>query len=395
MFKKKYPILILLPLFLFSSCSGIKSEINTVWEGVKNTADIQKKWKGQAWDFQVHKSVQACWEKTCALQEYLEEQEQEWKLNLSKTEYFQKRFWILLDRYKEKDVLVKTEEFQKFVNDFNAEYFPCEWKVEVCNKKSSYTYDEQNFIWYIFLPRMVAIEFQGKRDGSDSDTESITQSIRRKYYATYDEKETMIQIWKDRLTAKAKKIDISSIDTKKLKEDREYFNRIVLASESGIYDQIITNLLSPIPWQEKWELLDTTAFGVNLFFSKMGELWIDKKYFYDFIGTSDENFRKLDAKLMSIDKTYGLSQKMPSDRYLRHDEIANYIFANLWDFNAKWDFNKDVLDAKHYLLLQFSFPNPDLYNMPERASRFNSINNFMGENLLKYSKYMKNNVEKF
>jgi len=36
-----------------------------------------------------------------------------------------------------------------------------------------------------------------------------------------------------------------------------------------------------------------------------------------------------------MDEKYSLKQKVPSDRYLRHDEIVSYIFSNLSDFNKK------------------------------------------------------------
>ncbi|MCK9272562.1 hypothetical protein M0P65_03375 [Candidatus Gracilibacteria bacterium] len=399
--KKNYFVLIIGLFFILNSCSKIEPEkrvnktpelnkIENTNSGVINSGSGNETESGviKIGDNKIFLDSKACGEKTCAFQAYLEKQEFEGKFNLEKTQYFQERFKSLVTRFKQKDILVKAPEFQKFVDDFNSEYFPCEWKVEICNKKSKYSYDEQNFIWYIFMPKMVAIEYQEKMGGSDSDTEAIIQAIRRKYYATFDEKEAMIEVWKDKVNGIAKKIDLSVIDKKKLQTDKEYFKEIVLTPNTGIYDKIITNLLSPIPWQEQGELLETTNFGINLFLSKMKELGISKKYFYDNIGTSENNFKKLDELLINFDKKYSLTKVMPSDRYLRHDEIANYIFANIGDFNKKGDFNKDVLELKHYLLLQFAYPDPDLYNMPERAAKFNSVNNFFGENLLKYSKYM-------
>lgn len=271
---------------------------------------------------------------------------------------------------------MKAEEFQKFVKDFHTEYFA---------EKSAHTYDEKNFIWYIFLPRMVDEEFARKVGWDEQDADSIVQSIKEKYYATYDEKEAVIQVYKDKLTKKVKKIDISSVDKKRLQEDAAYFEQMILTPGLGLYDKVFQDITSII-YPERWQLRDLTFFTTDTFFSKIEELWITKEYFYNFIGTSDKNFRKLDSKIEAMDQLYGLSQKIPSDRYLRNDEVVNYIFTNLWEFNTKWNFNKDTLELRHYILLQYSFPDEKLYSMPERVSKFNSVNNFMAEDIYKYSK---------
>lgn len=386
---------LLATLIILSSCTKIEPEktINKLPENINSWGIILNSWSDESgikkiWDKKIFPDKNACWEKTCALQEYLEKLEQEWKINKSKTEYFQERFWVLTTRFKEKDILVKTPEFKKFVEDFYDEYFPCDWKVEVCTKKSAYSYDEQNFIWYIFMPQIVAIEFQAKLWADDSDTESIIQAIRRNYYASYDEKEAMEKVWKDKLEEKVKKIDISKIDKKKLKEDKAYFEEIILTPSKGIFDQVFDNILNPIPWEEKWQRLYTRNIVVDLFLSKIKELWINKDYFYKIIWTSEDNFKKLDEKLNEMNKKYWLQETIPYDRFLRHDEIANYFFLNLPNFNKKWDFNKDTVEVRHYTLLQFAYPDEDLYLMPDRAKKFNWTNNFMGENIVKYTKYM-------
>lgn len=369
--------------------SEIKNNITSTWNVILNKVNWLVSSEIKSWK-------EACWEKTCELQKYLEKLEFEGKFDTKKADYFQKRFWIIAQRFKQKDLIVKSEEFKKFVNDFYAEYFPCIWKVEICSKKWDYSYDEQNFIWYIFLPKMIAIEFQQKNNWDDSDTESLIQAIRRTYFASFEEKEAMEQVWKDKVMEKAKKIDISTIDKKRLKTDNEYFNKIIMAPWEWIFDKIFDNILNPIPWEEKDQRLISRWIIVDLFLSKMKELWISKDYFYSKAWTSEENFRILDKKInLMIDK-YWLKDKIPSDRFLRHDEIANYFFWYMDELDKKWDFKKDAVEIRHYIILQFIYPDEDLYDMSKRVSKYNSINNFMAENIVKYTKYMNNqNTTKF
>ncbi|MCK9272563.1 hypothetical protein M0P65_03380 [Candidatus Gracilibacteria bacterium] len=348
----------------------VEKKTNSTKTGGENTVGENK----------IYPDIKTCGIITCALQSYLEKQEQDQKFNFSKTQYFEERFGTLLDRFKDKDTLLRTPEYQNFVKDFHSEFFA---------GNSIYNYDEKNFIWYIFLPRMVNQEFVQKRGGDEIDSESIIQSIKEKYYATLDEKKAIAQVYKDDLTEKAKNIDLTKIDKNKLKEDKTYFEQIILAPKTGIYDQIFNEITTPI-WPERGQLKDITEFTTGVFFSKILDLGISKQDFFDHIGTSQDNFKKLDEKVKQMDEKYSLKQKVPSDRYLRHDEIVSYIFSNLSDFNKKGDFNKDVLELRHYTLLQYCYPDEKLYSMPERVARFNSVNNFMAENLYKYSKALNN-----
>lgn len=389
----KIKIIFFLSLILTASCTitgGDNTSSSIEWERVSTVSSSGAETSQKV---QMHPGKEACGVKTCALQEYLENQEQAGKFRLEKTEYYQKRFGALARQYRAKDSLLSSEEFQKFVKDFSVEYFACRGNVEKCSGTSSYTYDEQNFVWYIFLPRMVNEEFVRNLWWDEGDGEAIVQSIKEKYFATFDQKEALVQVYKEKLTDKAKNIDISSIDRKRLKEDKAYFEDIILKPNTGIYDVLAQEIPTSIIWPEKGQLRDITTFTTGLFFQKLLELWIDKTYFFTIIGTSDDVFKKLDAKAEDIDKIYSLRDKMPYDRYLRHDEIVNYVFANIDEFNKKWDFNKDVLELKHYVLLQYSFPDIKMYSMSDRVMQFNSVNNFLAENLYKYSKYMNNSVK--
>lgn len=372
---KKIFIFLFFSIFLFScwnenTITQTELSSHTIKnDSTKKTDDIS--------NYTILPSADACGIISCELKKYLEDKEATNKLNLEKAQYFQKRFWTMLARYGKKDVLIKTQEYQKFVQDFHQEYFS--WK-------SIYTYDEKNFIWYIFLPRMVSSEFMDKwLNTENGDIESVVQSIKEKYFGTYDEKQMVVQAYKDNLVLKAKNLDISGIDKEKLKTDKKYFEEIILTPWSWIYDKLVWWIVDII-WPEKWQMKEIVLFSEDVFFNKLKELWIEKKYFYEIVWTSEDNFKKANKKLLEIDKKYWLSKKVPSDRYLRHEEILNYVFNNVWDFNKKGDFNGDILEIKHYNLLQYSFPDEALYNMNSRVSKYNVPNNFLIENMFKYSK---------
>lgn len=384
LYKMKTKLWILFLCLILVSCgtnnSKEETKILNTDKKIENTNQTKTNSWNKVWDNEIFPDTKSCWIITCALQNYLEKEELDWKFNLEKLQLFKDRFWSLVLRFKQKDILLKTPDYQKFVKDFHTEFFS--WN-------SPYSYDEKNFIWYIFLPRMVDEEFTQKWWADEIDAESIVQSIKEKYYATLDEKEAIIQAYQDDLAQKAKKIDISKIDKKKLKEGKAYFEQIILTPSKWIYDKIF-NDITTIIWPERWQLRKMTQFTAQTFFSKIWELWISKEDFYKNIWTSEDNFKKLNDKIEEMDKKYSLKQKIPSDRYIRHDEVVNYIFSNIWDFNKNWDFNKDVLELRHYTLLQYSYPDEKLYSMPERVAKFNSINNFMAEDLYKYSKSLNN-----
>lgn len=381
--------------FLIFSCSWKNNEIS-----INNSTETQS-WETTSskdekvvYNWAIKLGKETCWEKTCALTEYLEKLEQDWIINIEKTKYFQKRFWVILSKYgNNKEVFLKQPDYQKFVDDFYAEFFPCDRKIEICHNKGKYTNDEQNFIWYIFLPQMVWVEFENLRWWNPDDSESVIQSIRRKYYATYDEKVAAMKVWEDKTKKAATSFDLSSIDKEKLKTDTDYFHQVILTPQAWLFDTIATNCLTPIPWPEKGQNTDARNYAIWLFFSKLKDLWIPKEDFMNKIWTSEENFKKLETKLKEVDERYGLRNKVPSDRFLTHAEIANFYIENLADYNEFWNFNRDALEVKHLVLLQFVYDIEELYQMDTRVEYFNSDYNFLWENVVKYTKYMDKNFK--
>lgn len=366
-------------LFLTSCKNQIEVKNNNIWEK-ENISTNQKNQEKVVSGNKIYPWIKTCWIITCALQEYLEKQELDWKFNIWKTKYIQNRFSSLIDRFSNKDTLVKTDDFKSFVKDFHKEFFS--WDL-------SYSYDEKNYIWYIFLPKMVNEEYVEKRSLDWQDAESIVQAIKEKYFLDFEQKEAIIQVYKDDLVERIKNIDFGKIDKNKLKIDNAYFEQIILKPQDGLYDQVFQNITSII-WPERWQLRKLTVFTADLFFSKLKELWISKDEFFKNIWTSKDVFKKIETKTKQMNSTYWLSTKIPYDRYIRHDEKITYIFNNLEEFNKKWNFNKDTLELRHLILLQYSFPDEKLYNMPERVAQFDSASNFMTEDLYTYSKSLNN-----
>lgn len=370
---KKHLIHIVILGFLLWSCSQESTSKTSSPEETKKTQE----------DFVVYKDTKACGIITCALREHLESEAEKWSFDLDKTNYFQKRFSAILSRYSKKDVLVKTQEFQKLVDDFYKEYF---------SQKTQYSYDEKNYVWYIFLPKMVTDEYINKWLSTDNwDIESIVQAIKERYYGTYYEKQVVIEWYKNDLKEKIAKIDLSQIDKEKLKTDDAYFHQVILTPGSGIYDKITSGIVDII-WPEKWQMKEVVVFTTDQFFEVLKTLWMSREDFYKKIGTVQDNFKNSNKKVQEIEKKYWISKVVPSDRYIRHEEIVKYVFNNLAEFNKYWDFNKDILEVKHYNLLQYSYPDESLYNMNLRVAQYNFENNFMVENLFKYSKTLDENT---
>lgn len=377
---KKLFIFILLCILTISCNKNVSEQVTQKKEENKKDLETVLLWE------------EACWEKTCALQKYLEDLEVEWKLTKEaqeKTKYYQERLWILLDKYKnDKNIILKAPDYQKYVDDFYEEFFPCTYEIKLCDKKWKYSIDEQNYFLYLFLPKMVWEEFMVKRWWSSQDSEDLTQSIKRKYYATDSEKEAWMKLREEKLNKSIKKFDLSVIDKEKLKTDKDYFNEIILKQNTWLYDHITWNIPTPISWPTIEQLHYARNTAIKAFFDKLNELWVTKEYFFKQIWTSEENFDKLNKKLAEMDKTYSLLETVPSDKYMSHAEIVNYYMLRVQEFNKKWDFKKDVLEARHYILLQYAYDNNDLWNMTERTSYYKSKYNFLWENIFKYAKHM-------
>lgn len=383
--KKILIILFITSFFLLSSCFK-NDEIKEIKNNI--TQENNNFWTVLLWE-------KSCWEKTCNLQEYLQNLKLNWKISkeaVKNMDYYQKRLWFLLDKYKEKNILLKAQDYQKFVDDFYEEFFPCEYVIKICDKVWKYFQDEQNYFLYIYLPWMVAEETLEKRWWNGQDYDDLTQSIKRKYYLTDYEKEAWMKLRKEKLIKKVQDFDFNNIDKEKLKIDENYFKEIILMPEIWLYDYIISLIPTPITRPTIEQLQYARNLAINLFFTKLSNLWIQKEYFYEIIWTSQENFEKLNKELNIINNKYSLINKIPLDRYLTHAEIVKFFMLNESEFNQNWNFRKDMLTIRHYILLQYAYENEDLWNMITRSSYYNSKYNFLWENILKYSKHMDKNI---
>lgn len=331
-------------------------------------------------------SSENCWIISCDLQKYLEKKLQKWDFKIDKLDYFEKRLSILLMRFKDRDLLLKNKDFKNFVDEFYKEFFY--WD-------NIYSYDEQNFIWYIYLPRMVANTFENNNIIDDNNfLESILNSIKERYFITSYEKEVFVKNFKNNINEIIKNINLKNINKENLKIDENYFNEIFLTPNSWLYDKIMSpvlDLADMLYWDEIL-LKELKEYSLNQFFIILNNLNIEKKLFFEIMWNSEENISKLEQKINFINNKYQIFSKIPNDRYLRHDEIIKYIIWNIDEFNKNWNFNKDILDIKHFILLQFSYENSQMQTMSWRLNKYNSINNFIIENLFKYSKWLPKDI---
>lgn len=366
--KKIFTIILIIALWLYS-CSKEK-----VIENKKITQDNQQD--------QTYPTKDSCWIISCWLQKHLEEQYQNWKISIEKIDFFKKRLSWLLMRFSNKDALIKSPDFKTFVDDFYKEFYYWE---------NNYSYDEKNYFRYISLPQIISEAFnENNIEDNWEYLETVMTSIKERYFTSTYEKEALAKDFEDTLKETVNKIDISKIDKEKLKNDKKYFSEIILTPNSWIYDKTMNSVLDMadmLYWEEE-KLKELKLYSLNLFFWKINELWVSKELFLKEIWNFEENAKKLENKVKQIDKTYSLNLKIPNDRYLRHDEIIKYVVWNIEEFNKKWEFNKDILEIKHLILLQFSYENSEMQTMQWRLKTYNWVNNFLTENMFKYSKWL-------
>lgn len=390
---KRILIFIALSSLLFS-CSKIQTE-----EQLKNNPTTQYKW------------IETCWINSCNLKKFLEDEYNKEKLKLPNLDKYKERFRILIDIYKNKDELIISEDFKRFVNDINKDFFWCEWDIYKCKWTNPYWYNETNYLFYIFIPNMVVDEYIIKRWLSEVDAETIIQSIKRKDFVSFEEKEIIIELYRKHIKELIASMDLSKIDKSKLSTDINYFNEIIMHPVTWIHDNIIKEIYSiKIDWEE-WDQIDRIV-DITLveFYDLMSKLWISKEkiitnvretYWFKSKDINDDIIYQLWEKIKMMNKTYWLYSKIPSDRYFRNDELSIFTKENKdlfiqsiseWKIN---NFNKDSLYIRHFILLLFNlWRNEDLFFLTNRLKKENFEEKFILTNIFKYSKYIdfKNNL---
>lgn len=391
---KKYLVLTI-SIFILFSCNKIEPEKNYELKNLNKSNEIK-----------YHLSEKNCWVHSCALQEYLLSKYENNELNLPDLEYYKKRFELLLNTHKTKDELIKSPNFKIFVSELNKDFFWCEWDIYKCKWTNPYWYDETNFLFYIFIPKLVVEDFILKRWWNESDWETIIQSIKRKDFVSFEEKEKRVIEYKENLKQIINKMDLSKIDKENLKTDLKYFEEIILNPITWIHD----NIIKEIPWikidWEEWDQIDRVVeFTNNEFYKIIEWLWISKDLFKkkvaEVYNIKWENFPKeinslMQKKTQFMNKKYNLHLKMPLDRYYRNDELSIFSKENLDNFSANWwdwdklSFEKDALEMRHLVFLLFNFwAEEKLYTLTNWLTSQNFEEKFLLTNIFKYAKYLK------
>lgn len=381
----KYPLSFLLLISVLSACSKIQPEVH---KNINNDiVNIE--------EYKATKNGKACGIITCEAQDNLSRLHEDWKLILPDLGYYKKRFSIIAGKYQRTDELLESSEFKQFVEDLNIDFFSCKWDIHDCGwEVKKYWPDETNYLFYVFIPMMVIEEYPSKKWKTDLETESIIQSIKRKDFIIDEVKDSFIGKNEEELREKFQKIDISSVDKKKLKEDREYFKQIVLSPRTGLYGKLIDESITGTSWVGVWEdqmeqIMDIT---IRIFYEKLAELGITEKDLRKHIAI-DEVILDLEKNITLMNTKYSLGKKIPIDRFYRNDELYIFNEKNIKDFESTtfWNdkgFIDDVLEIKHGTYLLFLlWKDENMFFLPNRLGRLNSSNNFILTNIFEYSKH--------
>jgi hypothetical protein len=251
-----------------------------------------------------------------------------------------------------------------------------------------------NYLFYIAIPNIVIEQGLEKKWWTNSEIETLIQSIKRKDFKSKLEKEIILEKYDNKLEKKLKSIDISKINLDKFKKDNNYFKEIFLDDFNWLFISFIKEIYSiKIDWEEDDELdriVNVTSDKFNKLLDKLG---ITEKDFKDrifLIKWYDNNRTIIDNIIFELKKiSSNLNNKIwfPTDRYFRNDEL--YIFDGISDRTNK-KLKKELLYIRNNVLLIFYFwRDKKLYRLPLRLEKYNFKEKFLLTNFFKYSKYIK------
>lgn len=388
-------------LFFIIACTKIQPINNNISnKNINSTSEIinENKWKI------------ACWIISCDYKSYINETY--WKIDkIDELDTYQKRLSILLKQYTDASKLIKSKEFEIFTNDLYLKYFWCKWSVYNCdnNKNNKYTDDELNYIFYIFIPKIVIDEYVIKMWWDEQIAENIIQAIKRKDFKTNIFRDVKLKIYKEKLEKYISKIDLTKVDVEKLLIDNYYFYDLILKPNSWLHDKILNQSVNAkwFDWAH-WEQLKTiTSITTDSFYKKISTLWISKNlfkqkiieiYWYnsnkDIINQIKEDLNK---KMSIMEKKYNLKKTTLSNRYFRNDELYvlnkdNYqkTLENIsWWGNNLNDYYNDISEIWSKVLLIFNlWVEQEYYYLPKRLQLYNNENTFLITNTFKIYKYI-------
>ena len=272
--------------------------------------------------------------------------------------------------------LIKDKDYQTWVKDIN--------QLIEKEKKQGHE-DVVNYIYYNFIWDTV---LKYLKNYSDLEKDLVIQSIRRLDFNTLVDKNYYTQLMKDYVDEKYYKPileELKNIDSKKLDTDKEYFWKIMLDPQNGIFYRIFKNRYD---WNKTWigfkpeflenQFVDFLSQRFEQILAKLGydKAWFKKKVFeYYNINSLKELAWLIRKDFENINKKYDLKKLwIPTDRFFRMDE-RRYLFKNGWLEklyeslgDRKDEFKQDVkqLRLKMYLLA-YLWKEINLFNHKVRA----------------------------
>lgn len=368
--------IIFIILFSLYSCEKIKPEIK----------QVEKK----------QSNMEACWVTSCLFKEDIENKIFTNK-DIPNLDKYTKILSNILISKKDKNELISSIDFQNFANILNKDFFWCDWNIYKC--KSDHLNEEtKNYLFYIWIPRIVLSLNLEEQWWSSPDIEVVIQSIKRKDFKSSYQKDLEIRKYIKNIDELISTIDLSKIDTDKLKTDNLYFYNTILHPKHWIHDNIVKNIYSiNIDWEEENQLAEIVDYTTKSFFDTINKLGISKELFirkiYEINNYNKENniiseiIKELEEVSNKIDNS---EYNVPINRYFRNDEL--YIFD--W-INEKLTekSEKELLYIRHKVLLLFNlWKEEKLYELTNRLKKYNFENMFILTNFFKYSKYIKTNL---
>lgn len=296
--------------------------------------------------------------------------------------------------------IIKDKKYQDWVRKVND-------LIEKYKKEKNE--DVVNYIYYKFIP-LVVLKYLP--DFTDLEKDLVIQSIRRIDFNTLTDKNYYTQLMKDYVDQKYYRPilkELSGIDAKRLDTDINYFRKVMLDTQNGIFYRIFKNRYD---WNKTWiwfkpEFLENqfVDFLSQRFEQILAKLGYDKKRFkkkvfeYYHIHSLKELADLIRQDFLKIKKKYNIDKLwIPIDRYFRMDErrflfkndwLHTYFYKKLAEEGKLEEFKKDIKEFRLKMyLLSYLWKDINLFNDKVRAN-FVDPDFWPGvQNLFRLSRYV-------
>ncbi len=285
--------------------------------------------------------------------------------------------------------IVKWKTYTQIIKDKNYQ----EWVKEVNNLiekyKKQWNEEVVNYIYYSFIPQEV---LKYLSNFTDLEKDLVIQSIRRIDFNTLTDKNYITQLMKDYVDEKYYKPilkELSWIDAKKLDTDIQYFAKVMLDTQNGIFYRIFKNRYD---WNKTWigfkpeflenQFVDFLSQRFEQILAKLGydKNWFKKKVFeYYHINSLKELANLIRQDYLNMKKKYNLDELwIPTDRFFRMDErrflfkndgLHTYLYKKLKERGLLEEFKKDIKEFRLKMyLLSYLWKDINLFNHKVRAN---------------------------